>query len=248
MHELYLSTIDPNAHQLAARYGLGLELAEFCTPWNLDDAFAETDRIVREKLTCADRFVLHAPFSELFPCAIDPLVREVAARRFRQTLHIAREHGIDRIVVHAGFDPHAYYPVWFIEQSVRFWQAFLPHVPSGTVLYLENVLEPEPSLLIEVLRRVDSPKLRMCLDVGHVNAYSAAPAAQWIEQCAPWLGHVHLHNNDTSRDSHSALMCGTLDIPQLLQAIHAHCPHATITLELPDAADSLQWLLEKRLI
>ncbi len=245
MHEFYLSTIDPNAHRLAERYGMGLEVAEFCTPWNLDRAFDETDRLVREKLACADGRILHAPFSELFPCAVDPLVRAVAARRFRQTQRVARRYDISRIVVHAGYDPHGYYPVWFIEQSVQFWTKFLQSVPKRTIFYLENVLEPEPSMLSEILRRVDSPQLRMCLDVGHVNAYSAVSAAQWIAQCAPWIGHVHLHNNDGTRDTHDALPCGTLDIPLLLRLLREHCPRTSITLELSDAAASVQWLKER---
>ena len=72
MDKFYLSTIDENAHLLAKKYGLGIEIAEFCTPWFLDTDFDEVDPKIREKLSCSDRFVLHAPFSELFPCAIDP--------------------------------------------------------------------------------------------------------------------------------------------------------------------------------
>ena len=41
--EFYLSTIDPNAHVTALRYGLGLEIAEYCTAWNMDEKFPEVD-------------------------------------------------------------------------------------------------------------------------------------------------------------------------------------------------------------
>ena len=47
---LYISTVDENAHVLARQYGLGLELAEYCTPWFLDREFESTDKLVREKL------------------------------------------------------------------------------------------------------------------------------------------------------------------------------------------------------
>ena len=49
--KLYLSTIDPKAQELARQYGLGLEIAEYCTAWNMDDEFPQTDAAVREKLT-----------------------------------------------------------------------------------------------------------------------------------------------------------------------------------------------------
>ena len=42
----YLSTIDPQAEKLAREYGLGLEIAEYCTAVNLDDNLKETDRDV----------------------------------------------------------------------------------------------------------------------------------------------------------------------------------------------------------
>ena len=77
MH-VYLSTIDPNAHLTAKKYGLGLEIAEYCTAWNMDEKFAETDPSVREKIAGTKELVLHGPFNELFPCAIDPMVREIA--------------------------------------------------------------------------------------------------------------------------------------------------------------------------
>ena len=36
-NELYLSTIDPRAGEIARKYGLGLEIAEFCTALNMDE-------------------------------------------------------------------------------------------------------------------------------------------------------------------------------------------------------------------
>ena len=45
--DFYLSTIDPNAHLTAKKYGLGLEIAEYCTAWNMDQEFAQTDPAVR---------------------------------------------------------------------------------------------------------------------------------------------------------------------------------------------------------
>ena len=79
MDKFYLSTIDENAQALAKQYGLGLEIAEYCTAWNLDEKSSETDTLVREKIKGISDLVFHAPFNELFPCAIDPKARELAA-------------------------------------------------------------------------------------------------------------------------------------------------------------------------
>ena len=37
---VYLSTIAPDAPKVAREYGFGLEIAEYCTAWNMDEKFA----------------------------------------------------------------------------------------------------------------------------------------------------------------------------------------------------------------
>ncbi|MDD6679485.1 MAG: TIM barrel protein [Firmicutes bacterium] len=245
--KIHLSTIDENAHRVAAEYGLGLEIAEFCTPWLLDTEFSQADPVIREKMKCSRRFVLHAPFSEMFPCAIDPKVRQVTAERFRQVIAVAGRYGISKIVAHGGYNPRIYFPIWYTEQSVLFWREFVSQIPEGMVFCLENVFEEEPEMLAEIVRQVHDPRIRMCLDVGHVNAYSHIPAAQWLESCAELIEHFHIHNNHSSRDSHSQLWEGNLPMRQLLSSMEEKCPNATWTLEIPDGAPSVRWLLEEGL-
>ncbi len=241
--KFYLSTIDENAHLLAREHGLGIEIAEFCTPWFLDTEFEQIDPQVKEKRKCSDRFVLHAPFSELFPCAIDPKIRAVAAERYRQTIAVAQDYGIRKIVVHGGYNPRIYFPIWYIEQSVLFWKDFVRDIPDGMVFCLENVLEEEPTMLSTIIREVNAPQIRMCLDVGHVNAYSKISVFDWLTECADIIEHFHIHNNDTSRDSHNQLFEGTIPMTEFLSAIEEKCPNATVTLELMDATPSVDWLL-----
>ena len=242
MRTIYLSTTDPKAHLLAKKWGLGIELAEFCTAWNMDRDFAQVDPQVREKLACSDRFVLHAPFNELFPCAIDLQARELAARRYRQAMALAEGYGIRKLVIHGGFQPFMYYPVWYVEQSIVFWKEFVQTVPRDTVLCLENVLEPEPYLLRDIVAAVDDPRLRLCLDVGHVNAYSQIPVERWLEDWAPWLSHYHIHNNDGSAETHQPLFSGSMDLKSLLTEIQKRTPEASLTLELYESESSLRWM------
>lgn len=240
--KLYLSTVDEKAALLAEQYGFGLEIAEYCTAWNLDDHFQETDPLVREKMQHADRYTLHGPFNELFPCAIDPKIREQAAQRYRQTIATAQNYGIQKIIIHGGYNPWLYFPCWYTEQSTQFWNIFLQEIPEGMTICLENVLEEEPQMLAQIIRSVNDPRLRMCLDVGHAHAYSKTPVMDWLSQCSDIIDHFHIHNNDGSWDTHSALNEGTIPMKTLLDYIDQHCCQATITLELSDAAPSILWL------
>lgn len=243
----YISTIDPNAADTAREYGLGLEIAEYCTAWNMDREFLETDAAVQEKLEGVSRRVLHGPFNELFPCAIDPKARELAAYRYRQAIGLAKGYGADKVVLHGGYNPRLYYPCWYTEQSILFWKEFLQEDP-GVEIVLENVFEEEPAMLLDIVRGVDHLKLRMCLDVGHVNAYSEIPASEWLKVCAGEVRHFHLHNNDGSGDVHGGLDQGTIPMKELLAMAKELCPAATFTLELMDARPSAVWLTENGLL
>ena len=243
-----LSTIDADAHITAKKYGLELEIAEYCTAWNLDDKLAETDPLVREKLTFAPGAVLHGPFNELFPCAIDPMVRNVAKYRYRQALEMARSCGITRVVIHGGYNPRLYYPIWYTEQSVEFWKEFIREVPEDMTILLENVMEEEIDMFLTILRQVDDKRLRMCLDIGHVNAYATATPLQWVEACAAYIDHFHIHNNRGDWDTHNPLADGTIPMVELLEAAERLCPHATATLELMEAEPSVLWLKEQGLL
>ena len=247
MADIYLSTIAPDASDMARQYGLGIEIAEFCTAWNMDDAFTATDAIVSEKVAGTPERILHAPFNELFPCAIDRKARALASDRYRQAIRLTKHYGAEKVVIHGGYNPWIYYPVWYAEQSVGFWKEFLQEDP-GVQIVLENVLETEPQWLLDIVKGVDDSRLKLCLDIGHVNAYSKIPVTAWLESWAPYLSHFHIHNNDGSCDQHEALSNGTLAMKDLLRRATELCPHATFTLEVLEAAPSVDWLMDNDFI
>jgi len=245
---IFISTIAPDASDMARKYGLGLEIAEYCTAWNMDEKFPATHAAVSEKISGISRLTLHAPFNELFPCAIDPLARKLAAQRYSQAVALARDYGADRVVIHGGYNPQMYYPVWYEEQSVIFWKEFMESAPSDITLCLENVFEPEPEMLAGIIRGVNDKRLRMCLDMGHVNAYSKIPAATWLSRCADIIAHYHIHNNAGDMDSHNALHEGSLPMKELLQAAEEMTAEATLCLEVLEAEPSMKWITENGLI
>ena len=246
--KLYLSTVDTEAADLSRKFGLGLELAEFCTAWNLDDEFTATDCKVRAEMEGLTRFTLHGPYNELFPCAIDRKARALVRDRFLETIGVAEGYGIRKIILHGGFDPHLYFPCWFIQESTRFFMDFVKEIPEDMTICLENVLEEQPSYLTDILRSIDDPRLRMCLDVGHAKAYSSLDPLDWISEARDVIDHFHVHNNNGTRDSHSGLMDGVIPMEALFNRIETFCPRATVTLELPEAAPSLAWMAEHNLL
>ena len=200
---LYLSSIADDAPQTAKDYGLGLELAQFCTAAFLDspekagelfpqDCARYLSSSLAACLASSDRFVLHGPFNELCPAAIDPLVLEITEKRYRQAIGKAVSLGCPKLVLHAGFVPLVYYPEWFVSRSVLLWKRLIRDVPEHLTVCLENVMEPDASMLLDIVRQVNDARLRLCLDLGHANtSASRETPADWLKACAPYLSHVH---------------------------------------------------------
>ena len=106
--------------------------------------------------------------------------------RYRQAMEMAASLGISRLVIHSGFIPLVYFPEWFVEQSVVFWREFLEETPEGITIALENVMEPGPEMLVEIVRQVQDRRLGLCLDVGHANSrVSKTPVVDWVAPMAP---------------------------------------------------------------
>ena len=242
--KLFLSGMDENAASLARKWGLGLELTDFCEARKLEEPAAM--EAARARCSGIGSLWLHAPFAELSPCAIDPRVREVVMLRFRQTVQAALALGIRRIVVHSGYIPLVYFPERFTARSGEFWREFLRDAPDGLCLALENVMEPGPDMLVQIAEQVNDPRLGLCLDVGHANtSVSRTSPMEWIGPMAPWLKHVHLHNNRGDWDLHDPLGQGDIPMAQVLDTLLDVCPAATYTIENQNCAPSLTWLAEQ---
>lgn len=242
--KIYLAGMAEDARASALRWGLGLESDLFCTAANMDDP--NCLRQEEALLQGIPRKIMHGPFNELCPAAIDPLVRNITKQRYAQALTVSKRMGAQAVVLHSGYIPLIYFPEWFVEQSVLFWKEFLGEMPGDTHILLENVLEDEPNMTAEVVHRVNDPRLRLCLDVGHANCQTKRHSVlDWVQRWAPLLGHVHLHNNDGSWDTHSALMQGSIPMEEVLQQLQALAPEATWTLETRQTEQSCRWLAER---
>lgn len=256
---LYIASVSQDAARLAAEYGIGLELDHYCTAENMDgpmaekvhqQARAEIDQATGESRRAEEKqlpLIFHAPFNELHPAAIDPKIKAIAHERYQQAYHLAREHyQINKMIVHSGYLPYVYYKVWHQEKSVEFWKQYMDGKPESFTLCIENVLEDEPYMMAKIAEEVGRPNVKLCLDLGHANCMSGLPAKEWIRVMGPYIGHLHIHNNDGSHDQHNALSEGTLDMARVLEDIDRYCEKtATITIESLDGRASLEWLKQQ---
>ena len=115
--------------------------------------------------------------------------------------------------------------------------------------------EKDPDLILGILKGVEDPRLRMCLDVGHANLSDTEPI-EWLRRCAPYISHYHIHNNFGAPkegrrswgDRHLALGNGNIDMKALLDLAEELTPDATAAIESYAPEDCVEWLKENGFI
>ena len=118
--------------------------------------------------------------------------------------------------------------------------------PDDFIITIENVLDDEPYMMAEIMERISNPNIRLCFDTGHALCVSKVPVSEWLRVLAPYLRHLHIHNNDGQYDHHSALTEGLIDMEDFLDDVIKLCSRdTTVTLETMDGLGSVEWLGKK---
>lgn len=196
---------------------------------------AQLDRVADCLQTAGLAVTIHAPFLDLNPGALDPLVREVTWTRLSRTLELATTLQARVVVVHPGFDLWHYdhKPQLWLNQALPFFRELLALAEaSGTRLAVENIFETRIDSLVELVTGLDHPLCGYCFDVGHWNLFAeSTDMAAWLAEIADRLFHLHLHDNCGRTDQHLPLGAGTIDFAPLNALLSQIRQPPTMTLE-----------------
>ncbi len=238
----HLDAVVPLCHT----YQCGLEVQAFYDPELLNHT-PDAVQKHRTVLTAIHGQALHGPYGDLCAGSFDPLVRDVARQRFRWAHDRARELSIPDIVLHHGYVPGTSPPTRWLPRWVAFWKELLSTTTPTIRFHLENMLERDPTLLVEVITSLESDQVDVCLDVGHVHCHGTGSVVEWIVKLGSFIGYVHLHDNDGTADQHRGFGLGTLPLLDVCCALQEYAPQALWAIETrPDElAMSVEWLQER---
>ena len=86
--------------------------------------------------------------------------------------------------------------------------------------------EPEPGMFIDtmerygqLLDRIDSPSLRLTLDIGHLHCLGETPIAEQIRRWAPRICNVHLEDMRAGIHEHLMFGEGEIDFSPVIAAL-----------------------------
>ncbi len=252
--QLYIATFQDNAIEVASDYGVGLEINHTCIsnsldPENRDNLIAQIRADIAKSNT--DNALLHGPFTELYPAAIDYRSRLMAKERLEEAFKVCQAINVNKMIVHTGWLPFIYFKGWQAEKGAQFWQNFMADKPNDFSIYIENVLEDEPYMLKDMMEQISDSRIKLCLDIGHANAMTSPDilVEEWIQVLSHYIGHFHLHNNDGTADSHGPFGEGSMNMNSIFNTIQKYCKqNVTFTVEARNCLSCMEWLTEHKYI
>jgi len=199
----------------------------------------DLERVAAELQQAGLAITIHAPFMDLNPGALDPIVRDATRQRLEQALAAADRLGAKLMVVHPGYDQWHYdhNPQLWFDRALPFFQQLLPTVEqAGVRIAVENIFETSPDTLIQLVTAIDHPLCGYCFDVGHWNLFAADPQlGNWLQPLVSRLFHLHLHDNLGGTDQHLPLGEGNIDFSPLNAFLAACAEPPSMTLEAHSA-------------
>lgn len=232
--------------ELAQAHNLGIEVMAFAFPDVLDGNWRGV--LKAYKAYVADvpgPITMHGPFLDMVSGSLDPRITAVCASRYSHAIRIAAELGAKQVVFHANFIGSLHnspYREGWHQRGVDFWAPMADYARQHDVTVLiENMWEFDPTIIADLLKEIDHPYLRTCLDVGHAHLFTDEPYTfdYWLHTLEPWLTELHMNNNNGVIDEHHGFNWadGVLDYHELLPRIRAINPDLDLVLEMDNVAD-----------
>ena len=157
--------------------------------------------------------------------------REAAILEAKRYFEVFSKLNVKYVTIHANWPSG----MFSTEEGINFQVETLRKLVDEAKKYkLMIVYEPintwqdDLKSVSEILRKV--PNLYLLIDIGHANLFGRKPE-QFITKFHKKLKHIHLHDNDGSKDLHLPMGAGNINWENLIKIIKKYY-NGTITLEI----------------
>ncbi|RLJ07818.1 MAG: sugar phosphate isomerase/epimerase [Candidatus Aenigmatarchaeota archaeon] len=158
-------------------------------------------------------------------------LREASVKEAVRYFEVFSKLGVEFVTIHANWPSGMFsekegikFQVETLKKLVKEAKRFnlkIMYEPIDT--YADNVIN-----VSEILRRVSD--LFLHLDIGHANLFGRMPE-EFIKKFRNKIKHVHLHDNNSDKDLHLPMGCGSIDWEKTLKTLKKYY-NGTITLEV----------------
>ncbi|TVM35693.1 sugar phosphate isomerase/epimerase family protein [Oceanidesulfovibrio marinus] len=175
-------------------------------------------RLEDNGLECA----VHLPFLDLHPASLDNNILLGTRQSLERAIEFASLLSPSHLIAHSGFDPGQHKEDEYEEylgRSKETWLELLRQWHNHPPLHIENTYELDPEPLRDLVTILHSKKVGICFDAGHWNSFSRGSGRRdmdrWLKVLAPYIRHLHLHDNDGTGDLHLGVGTGNIPWQQL---------------------------------
>lgn len=160
----------------------------------------------------------------------DNNIRSNSLREIERHILAAGDLGVPVAVLHTDIERDDSQEINYLMESLIYLDDVAKK--SGVLIALENHTTKYVTvkLLIELISKVDSDSLGICLDVGHSNIFSNYVSD--LSEARRFLFALHLHDNNGEEDEHLLPYEGVVDFDYIIGFLRTSKFQGVVTLEL----------------
>lgn len=224
--------------ELCKKNNLAIEVQSFANPY-----IENKKEIIEEYIEILPEIKIgrsyHAPYWDLNLGTKVKEFQDIMMKIYNEAYLIAKQLNCTEMVIHANYRPGTdWYDGW-IKRSKTFLENFLKDKDDSITICIENQFESDSELFIRLIDEINDSRVKVCLDIGHVNANSNMLLEDWIRTLNTRIAQYHLHNNHGKQtiygynkdDEHLAINMGTINIERTLELAEKYTPDAIWSIE-----------------
>ncbi len=176
-------------------------------------------------------YTLHAPFCGVNLASVNPNIRKASVDEILNSIDYASRLGCALVVVHPGVVSYprslsAFQRAAQENELNSFLQICEQAERYKLLVCIENMPRLPPAFketwtgddMLRIVDSCESPYVQIALDVGHCNT-TDIPITSMIKKFDKHIKHVHIHDNDGIRETHSIVGQGSINWQSVIRAL-----------------------------
>jgi sugar phosphate isomerase/epimerase len=176
-------------------------------------------------------YTMHAPFCSLNLASINPSMKTASVNEIVNSISYAKDLECHVIVVHPGVVSYPrglkqFEAIAKRNQFDSFSKICEKAEEEKMLTCLENMPRQPPAFtdtwrgdgIVQIIDELASKWLKITMDVGHCNT-TDIPIPEMIDKFGSRIKHVHIHDNDGFRESHSIVGQGSVNWNEAIRAL-----------------------------
>lgn len=232
----YLVIPDISKYEEFQKLDCPYEYNDFWHPEVYEDK-AKVEELISFYKSCehdVSKDTMHGAFLGLDLAASDKVIRERSRELLSMSMDIASRLGVGGVVFHTGLIGGLeldYYLDNWLDEAVLFWTKQCKKYPD-IVVYIENSFERNPDIFVRLMKQMSRVQnFRICFDYAHA-ILTPTPMEKWLDSLSPYIGHMHLNDNDLINDLHQVPGEGRIDFSNWKKLFEKYKLNCSVLLEL----------------